>query len=125
VSAVASVREVEAMRLAIALSARGLGTTSPNPPVGCVILDATAQIAGTGYHRRKGEPHAEWYALAQAGSRAAGGTAVVTLEPCNTSAVPRPAASCSSTPESPEWSSRSSTPPRAVTEAPPYCAPPA
>ena len=71
------------MRLAIALSARGLGTTSPNPPVGCVILDHTGRVAGTGYHRRKGEPHAEGYALAQAGRRAAGGTAVVTLEPCN------------------------------------------
>jgi len=79
----ASVREIDAMRLAIALSARGLGTTSPNPPVGCVILDAHAEIVGTGYHQRKGEPHAETYALAAAGRRAEGGTAVVTLEPCN------------------------------------------
>jgi diaminohydroxyphosphoribosylaminopyrimidine deaminase / 5-amino-6-(5-phosphoribosylamino)uracil reductase len=80
---VANAQEVEAMRLAIALSAHGLGTTSPNPPVGCVILDASGQIVGTGYHHRKGEPHAEALALAAAGRRAAGGTAVVTLEPCN------------------------------------------
>src|SRR5262245_5573996 len=71
------------MRLAIALSARGLGTTSPNPPVGCVILDPNGDIAGTGFHERKGAPHAEAPALAAAGPRAKGGTAVVTLEPCN------------------------------------------
>lgn len=71
------------MRHAIALSARGLGTTSPNPPVGCVVLDSAGTVVGTGYHRRKGESHAEAYALAAAGDRAHGGTAVVTLEPCN------------------------------------------
>ena len=75
--------ELAAMRLAIALSAFGLGTTSPNPPVGCVILDAGGQFVGRGYHRRKGEAHAEAFALADAGERAHGGTAVVTLEPCN------------------------------------------
>jgi diaminohydroxyphosphoribosylaminopyrimidine deaminase/5-amino-6-(5-phosphoribosylamino)uracil reductase len=80
---VASERENEAMRLAIALSAHGFGTTSPNPPVGCVILDVNSHIVGTGYHHRKGEAHAEALALAAAGRRAAGGTAVVTLEPCN------------------------------------------
>jgi diaminohydroxyphosphoribosylaminopyrimidine deaminase/5-amino-6-(5-phosphoribosylamino)uracil reductase len=80
---VASQREIDAMRLAIVLSARGLGTTSPNPPVGCVILDARGEVVGTGYHERKGEPHAEAHALAAAGERARGGTAVVTLEPCN------------------------------------------
>lgn len=75
--------EITAMRQAIALSALGLGTTSPNPPVGCVILDRHGDQVGTGFHRRKGEPHAEANALASAGSRADGGTAVVTLEPCN------------------------------------------
>ncbi|WP_410647967.1 bifunctional diaminohydroxyphosphoribosylaminopyrimidine deaminase/5-amino-6-(5-phosphoribosylamino)uracil reductase RibD [Amycolatopsis sp. cmx-4-54] len=71
------------MRRAIALSAKGLGTTSPNPPVGCVILDPEGQLAGEGFHLRKGEPHAEVNALAAAGDNARGGTAVVTLEPCN------------------------------------------
>jgi diaminohydroxyphosphoribosylaminopyrimidine deaminase/5-amino-6-(5-phosphoribosylamino)uracil reductase len=75
--------ELAAMRRAIALSALGLGTTSPNPPVGCVILDTAGAVVGQGYHERKGGPHAEAHALAEAGSRAAGGTAVVTLEPCN------------------------------------------
>jgi diaminohydroxyphosphoribosylaminopyrimidine deaminase/5-amino-6-(5-phosphoribosylamino)uracil reductase len=79
----ASPREHDAMRRAIVLSAFGLGTTSPNPPVGCVILDAGGQLFGEGYHERKGEPHAETQALAAAGERARSGTAVVTLEPCN------------------------------------------
>jgi diaminohydroxyphosphoribosylaminopyrimidine deaminase / 5-amino-6-(5-phosphoribosylamino)uracil reductase len=79
----ASQLELDAMRRAKALSAFGVGTTSPNPPVGCVILDHNGQIAGQGSHERKGEPHAEGHALTAAGSRAEGGTAVVTLEPCN------------------------------------------
>lgn len=79
----ATVIETAAMRSAIALSALGVGTTSPNPPVGCVILDASHQVVGQGYHHRKGEPHAEALALDEAGARARGGTAVVTLEPCN------------------------------------------
>jgi diaminohydroxyphosphoribosylaminopyrimidine deaminase / 5-amino-6-(5-phosphoribosylamino)uracil reductase len=79
----ATVRELDAMRRAIALSALGLGSTSPNPPVGCVILDRDGTLVGEGYHLRKGESHAEVNALAAAGQRASGGTAVVTLEPCN------------------------------------------
>jgi diaminohydroxyphosphoribosylaminopyrimidine deaminase/5-amino-6-(5-phosphoribosylamino)uracil reductase len=75
--------EEEAMRRAIGISAFGLGATSPNPPVGCVILDIDGHVVGEGYHRRKGESHAEVNALAAAGDRARGGTAVVTLEPCN------------------------------------------
>ncbi|MGI5213392.1 bifunctional diaminohydroxyphosphoribosylaminopyrimidine deaminase/5-amino-6-(5-phosphoribosylamino)uracil reductase RibD [Plantactinospora sp. CA-290183] len=71
------------MRHAITLSALGLGTTSPNPPVGCVILDRHGTVAGAGFHRRKGESHAEVHALSAAGAAARGGTAVVTLEPCN------------------------------------------
>lgn len=71
------------MRRAIAISAAGLGTTSPNPPVGCVLLDSGGQIIGEGYHERKGEAHAEAQALTAAGSRTHGATAVVTLEPCN------------------------------------------
>jgi len=75
--------EIAAMRRAIAISAQGLGTTAPNPPVGCVILDEAGDIVGEGYHHRKGEAHAEVNALAAAGELARGGTAVVTLEPCN------------------------------------------
>jgi diaminohydroxyphosphoribosylaminopyrimidine deaminase/5-amino-6-(5-phosphoribosylamino)uracil reductase len=75
--------EDEAMRRAIALAGRGLGTTSPNPVVGCVLLDADGDMAGEGFHAYAGGPHAEIVALAQAGERARGGTAVVTLEPCN------------------------------------------
>lgn len=71
------------MRRAIALSAAGLGATSPNPPVGCVVLSPGGEILGEGYHERKGEAHAEVQALMAAGSLAAGATAVVTLEPCN------------------------------------------
>lgn len=71
------------MRRAVVLSAFGLGTTSPNPPVGCVILDHDGHVVGEGYHQRKGEAHAEIHALAAAGDHARGGTAVVTLEPCN------------------------------------------
>jgi diaminohydroxyphosphoribosylaminopyrimidine deaminase/5-amino-6-(5-phosphoribosylamino)uracil reductase len=78
-----SLLELDAMRRAIALSAFGLGNTSPNPSVGCVILDRTGRIVGQGYHQRKGSAHAEVNALEAAGSRARGGTALVTLEPCN------------------------------------------
>jgi diaminohydroxyphosphoribosylaminopyrimidine deaminase / 5-amino-6-(5-phosphoribosylamino)uracil reductase len=79
----ASAAELAAMRRAIALAAAGLGTTRPNPPVGCVLLGPGNQIVGEGYHERKGEAHAEARALAAAGPLAAGATAVVTLEPCN------------------------------------------
>jgi diaminohydroxyphosphoribosylaminopyrimidine deaminase / 5-amino-6-(5-phosphoribosylamino)uracil reductase len=79
----ASPGEIAAMRRAIAISAAGLGETSPNPPVGCVLLDFEGRVIGEGYHERKGEAHAEAQALAAAGPLAAGATAVVTLEPCN------------------------------------------
>ncbi|MET9658302.1 bifunctional diaminohydroxyphosphoribosylaminopyrimidine deaminase/5-amino-6-(5-phosphoribosylamino)uracil reductase RibD [Streptomyces sp. NPDC006510] len=75
--------DITAMRRAITLAARGLGSTSPNPVVGCVILDAAGHPAGEGFHRRAGGPHAEIHALRDAGERARGGTAYVTLEPCN------------------------------------------
>ncbi|WP_055557912.1 bifunctional diaminohydroxyphosphoribosylaminopyrimidine deaminase/5-amino-6-(5-phosphoribosylamino)uracil reductase RibD [Streptomyces sp. NBRC 110028] len=71
------------MRRAVELAARGLGHTSPNPVVGCVILDAGGRQAGEGWHQRAGGPHAEVHALRAAGERARGGTALVTLEPCN------------------------------------------
>ncbi|MGQ4513497.1 bifunctional diaminohydroxyphosphoribosylaminopyrimidine deaminase/5-amino-6-(5-phosphoribosylamino)uracil reductase RibD [Streptomyces sp. DW26H14] len=71
------------MRRAVRLAALGLGSTSPNPVVGCVVLDAEGRPAGEGYHQRAGGPHAEIHALRAAGPRARGGTAYVTLEPCN------------------------------------------
>lgn len=74
--------EVSALRRALALSAHALGTTSPNPPVGAVVLDAAGQLAGEGWTRPPGGPHAEVVALEQAGARARGGTLLVTLEPC-------------------------------------------
>ncbi|MEV4183274.1 bifunctional diaminohydroxyphosphoribosylaminopyrimidine deaminase/5-amino-6-(5-phosphoribosylamino)uracil reductase RibD, partial [Streptosporangium canum] len=71
------------MRRAIELAARGRGTTSPNPVVGCVVLDASGQVVGEGFHAYAGGPHAEVVALRAAGERARGGTAYVTLEPCD------------------------------------------
>jgi diaminohydroxyphosphoribosylaminopyrimidine deaminase/5-amino-6-(5-phosphoribosylamino)uracil reductase len=79
----ATAAEVAAMRRAVAISAAGLGSTSPNPPVGCVLLSPAGQVIAEGFHERKGEAHAEAQALNAAGDRAAGATAVVTLEPCN------------------------------------------
>jgi len=71
------------MRLAIEQAQQVKGSTYPNPPVGAVILTATGDVAGVGGTQPAGGPHAEVMALRRAGERAAGGTAVVTLEPCN------------------------------------------
>ncbi|XVV07996.1 bifunctional diaminohydroxyphosphoribosylaminopyrimidine deaminase/5-amino-6-(5-phosphoribosylamino)uracil reductase RibD [Actinosynnema sp. CA-248983] len=70
------------MALAVGASARVHGATSPNPPVGAVVLDAAGVLVGVGATQPPGGPHAEVVALAEAGERARGGTAVVTLEPC-------------------------------------------
>jgi diaminohydroxyphosphoribosylaminopyrimidine deaminase/5-amino-6-(5-phosphoribosylamino)uracil reductase len=70
------------MRAALALAARGLGNTWPNPAVGCVILDAAGEVVGRGWTQPGGRPHAETEALRRAGAAARGGTAYVTLEPC-------------------------------------------
>ena len=78
----ASQVELDAVRRAVELSRAALGRTSPNPPVGAVVLDAAGSVAGEGWTRPPGGPHAEVVALEQAGARARGGTAVVTLEPC-------------------------------------------
>jgi diaminohydroxyphosphoribosylaminopyrimidine deaminase/5-amino-6-(5-phosphoribosylamino)uracil reductase len=72
-----------AMTRAISASLGARGISSPNPPVGAVILDADGAVAGIGHTSAPGGAHAEVNALSQAGARAAGGTAVVTLEPCN------------------------------------------
>ena len=67
------------MRRALALAKRG--RTSPNPKVGAVVV-ANGVIVGEGYHRRAGEPHAEVFALQDAGGDARGGAMYVALEPC-------------------------------------------
>lgn len=69
------------MRVALSLGRRGQGNTSPNPAVGCLIVNAD-RIVGRGWTQPGGRPHAETLALAQAGAAAAGATAYVTLEPC-------------------------------------------
>ncbi|BDV43298.1 riboflavin biosynthesis protein RibD [Geotalea uraniireducens] len=70
------------MHHALKLARRGVGKTAPNPAVGCVIVKDGA-VVGTGWHRRAGTPHAEVHALRQAGDRARGADAYVTLEPCS------------------------------------------
>ena len=69
------------MRRAIELARLGQYSTKPNPNVGCVIVK-DAQLLGEGHHPRAGQPHAEVFALRQAGEQARGATAYVTLEPC-------------------------------------------
>ncbi len=69
------------MARALQLAARGLYTAHPNPRVGCVIVQG-GEIAGEGWHQRTGAAHAEIHALNEAGERARGATAYVTLEPC-------------------------------------------
>ncbi|MBU6198062.1 MAG: bifunctional diaminohydroxyphosphoribosylaminopyrimidine deaminase/5-amino-6-(5-phosphoribosylamino)uracil reductase RibD [Xanthomonadaceae bacterium] len=69
------------MARALRLAERGAYTTQPNPRVGCVIAHG-AETVGEGFHARAGEPHAEVFALREAGERARGASAYVTLEPC-------------------------------------------
>lgn len=70
------------MRQAIELSKYGLGTTSPNPNVGCIIV-RDDRVVGRGYHAFAGGPHAEVVALKEAGDLARGAEVYVTLEPCS------------------------------------------
>jgi diaminohydroxyphosphoribosylaminopyrimidine deaminase/5-amino-6-(5-phosphoribosylamino)uracil reductase len=75
------------MQRALELARRGIAVTSPNPAVGCVILDRAGQVAGEGWHEYDLVEHAEVVALKvaaqHAGNRLLGGTAYVNLEPCN------------------------------------------
>ena len=81
--------DLAAMRAALLLGEAALGRTSPNPPVGAVVLDGAGHVVGEGQTRAAGGEHAEIVALRAAGAAARGGTAVVTLEPCNhTGATP-------------------------------------
>ncbi len=66
---------------ALALAEHGRGTTHPNPVVGCVLVN-DGELVGEAWHEQAGGPHAEVLALQQAGERARGATAYVTMEPC-------------------------------------------
>ena len=70
------------MMLAIEQAKLGKYTARPNPAVGCVIVQAE-QVVGQGFHPQAGQPHAEVFALKDAGVKARGATAYVTLEPCS------------------------------------------
>ena len=70
------------MRMAIELAKRGAGAVNPNPMVGAVVVK-NGEVIGRGYHKFFGGPHAEVYALEEAGEKAEGATIYVTLEPCS------------------------------------------
>ena len=74
--------DVDLMAVALALGQEGRVTAPPNPWVGCLVVSPGGEVVGRGFHRAPGEPHAEVHALAEAGERARGATAVLTLEPC-------------------------------------------
>ena len=77
-----TVTDEEYMQMALDLAEKARGCTSPNPLVGCVIVNPEGQIVGKGYHHKAGQPHAEIMAMADAGNQVEGCTAYVTLEPC-------------------------------------------
>ena len=70
------------MRLALEQAQSGVGRTSPNPAVGAIIVK-DGKVVGSGFHPQAGQPHAEVFALREAGNLAAGADAYVTLEPCS------------------------------------------
>ncbi len=74
--------DFEFMARALRIAERGLYTTTPNPRVGCVLVN-DGRVVGEGWHERAGEAHAEVMALKTAGAAAAGATAYVSLEPCS------------------------------------------
>lgn len=76
-----SVDDHKYMARALQLARKGIYTTAPNPNVGCVLVK-DREIVGEGWHEKAGEAHAEINALKQAGNKAEGATAYVTLEPC-------------------------------------------
>ena len=77
-----SLQDVAFMQLALDLAKQGEFTTTPNPSVGCVLVK-DGKVIGKGFHAKAGEPHAEVMALREAGEKARGATAYVTLEPCS------------------------------------------
>lgn len=77
-----NIRDEYFMAKAISLARRAYGMTSPNPPVGCVIIKNN-KIISQGFHEGAGLPHAEINALTAAGNRAKGAAMYVTLQPCD------------------------------------------
>jgi len=85
-SSLQSFNDLPWMQRALDLARRGLALTAPNPAVGCVLLDRNGKLAGEGWHEYDRRDHAEIAALkntAERGMSVEGGTAYVTLEPCN------------------------------------------
>jgi diaminohydroxyphosphoribosylaminopyrimidine deaminase/5-amino-6-(5-phosphoribosylamino)uracil reductase len=76
-------KDIYFMKKALALAEKGKGKTNPNPMVGAVVVKK-GKIIGKGYHKKAGLPHAEVYALKEAGKNAKGAVLYVTLEPCST-----------------------------------------
>ncbi len=76
-----SIQSEQFMQRAIDLARKGLGRTAPNPPVGAVLV-RDGKIVGEGFHPAAGQPHAEVFALRDAGALALGADLYVTLEPC-------------------------------------------
>jgi diaminohydroxyphosphoribosylaminopyrimidine deaminase / 5-amino-6-(5-phosphoribosylamino)uracil reductase len=72
----------EMMQKCLTLARQAWGKTAPNPLVGAVVVQ-DGQIIGQGFHPGAGQPHAEVFALREAGDRAKGATIYVSLEPCN------------------------------------------
>jgi len=75
-------KDKQYMQRALDLALKAAGRTSPNPMVGCVIVNC-GEIVGEGYHQKAGTPHAEIHALKAAGEKAGGADVYVTLEPCS------------------------------------------
>lgn len=70
------------MKQCLEMAEEGAGQVSPNPMVGAIVLDKDGNVAGRGYHKYYGGPHAEIYALEEAGERAIDGSLYINLEPC-------------------------------------------
>ena len=75
--------DISMLHQAARLAVMGHGAAEPNPMVGCIIANREGNIVGEGFHEKCGEEHAEINALTMASDGARGGTAYVTLEPCN------------------------------------------
>jgi len=76
------IKHQQYMQLALNAALQGVGRTAPNPPVGAVIVNS-GDVVGVGFHPQAGQPHAEIFALQQAGEKAHGADIYVTLEPCS------------------------------------------